>query len=301
MAVRLYTVPASHPSAAVERALQLKGAEYERIDLITALHRPIQRVRFGGWSVPSVDPRGRHEGAGLAQDHARARRALSRSRRSIPPTTSARAHVERAEQWGEEVLQPLARRHHLGGGAARAAVDALLPRRGAKLPLPDGMAMLGAPLVLRAAVRMNGASDENVRADLMHLDSHLQRADDWIADGVLGGEQANAADLQIGSSIRLMQTLDDVAPRLDDRPVGELARRWFPEYPGLHAGAVAPAALAGGAHQRLSVTFPLALVARPPRGVKVSLSVAVTLRARRSARLPLRESFSVTVPLPARA
>jgi glutathione S-transferase len=103
---------------------------------------------------------------------------------------------------------------------------------GARLPLPVGMAMLGAPLVLRAAVRLNGASDENVRADLMHLDSHLERVDDWIADGVLGAEQANAADLQVGSSIRLMQTLGDVAPRLDGRPVGELARRWFPDYPG---------------------------------------------------------------------
>jgi hypothetical protein len=29
-----------------------------------------------------------------------------------------------------------------------------------------------------------------------------------------------------------MQTLADLATRLDPPPVGELARRWFPEYPG---------------------------------------------------------------------
>jgi glutathione S-transferase len=230
MAVRLYTVAASHPSAAAERALQLKGAEYERIDLITVLHKPIQRARFGGWSVPAAI----FEDGTKVLGSRKIMRALD-ERHPEPPLYPAgeeeRTHVLRAEQWGEEVLQPLARR--VTWAALKRAPQAMRSYLdGAKLPLPEGMAMLGAPLVLRAAVRLNGASDANVRADLMHLDSHLERADDWIADGVIGGEQANAADLQIGSSIRLMQTLGDLAPRLDGRPVGELARRWFPDYPG---------------------------------------------------------------------
>jgi glutathione S-transferase len=230
MAVRLYAVPASHPSAAVERALQLKGADYERIDMITALHKPVQRVRFGGWSVPSAI----FDDGTKVLGSRRIMRALE-ERFPEPPfypaDKDARAYVERAEQWGEEVLQPLARR--VTWAALRRAPEAMRSYLdGAKLPLPEGMAMLGAPLVLRTALRINGASDENVRADLMHLDSHLERADDWIGDGVLGGELANAADLQIGASIRLMQTLADLAPRLDARPVGELARRRFPDYPG---------------------------------------------------------------------
>ena len=230
MAVRLYTVPASHPSAAVERALQLKGAEYERIELITSLHKPIQRVRFGGWSVPSAIL---GDGTKVLGSRRIMRELEERYPEPalFPADDAARAHVERAEQWGEEVLQPLARR--VTWAALKRAPQAMRSYLdGAKLPLPENVAMMGAPMVLRAAVRMNGASDENVRADLTHLDSHLERADDWISDGVLGGEQANAADLQIGSSIRLMQTLADLATRLDARPVGELARRWFPEYPG---------------------------------------------------------------------
>jgi glutathione S-transferase len=230
MTVRLYAVPASHPSAAAERALQLKGADYERIDLINTLHKPIQRVRFGGWSVPSAIF---DDGAKVLGSR-KILRALDERYPEpslYPADDDARAYVERAEQWGEEVLQPLARR--ITWAALRHSPHAMRSYlAGAKLPLPEGMAMLGAPVVLRVAVRLNGASDENVRADLMHLDSHLQRADDWIADGVLGGEQPNAADLQIGSSIRLMQTHGDLAPRLDARPVGELGRRWFPEYPG---------------------------------------------------------------------
>jgi glutathione S-transferase len=228
MAVRLYAVPASHPSAAVERALQLKGADYKRIDLITALHRPVQRVRFGGWSVPSVifDDGTKVLGSGAIMH------ALD-ERWPEPPLYPAdgNARVRRAEQWGEEVLQPLARR--ITWAALRRSPQAMRSYlEGARLPLPAGVAMLGAPVVLRAAVRMNGASDENVRADLMHLDSHLLRIDDWIADGAIGGEQANAADLQIGSSIALLRTLGDLQPRLDARPAGELARHWFPEYPG---------------------------------------------------------------------
>jgi len=230
MAVRLYTVPASHPSAAAERALQLKGADYQRIELVTTLHKPIQRARFGGWSVPAVI----FEDGTKVLGSRTIMRALEErypEPRLFPADADARAHVERAEQWGDEVLQPLARR--VTWAALKRAPQAMRSYLdGAKLPLPEGMAMLGAPLVLRAAVRINGAGDENVRADLMHLDSHLDRADDWIADGVIGGEQVSAADLQIGSSIRLMQTLGDLAPRLDGRPVGELARRWFPDYPG---------------------------------------------------------------------
>jgi hypothetical protein len=87
--------------------------------------------------------------------------------------------------------------------------------------------MLGAPVVLRAAVRMNGASDENVRADLMHLDSHLARADDWISDGVLGREQANAADLQIGATMEVLDTVGDLRPLLAGRPGAEFWKRWF--------------------------------------------------------------------------
>jgi len=234
--VRLYAVPASHPSAAVERALQLKGADHERIDLITIAHRPYLRARFGSSTAPAAlfD-----DGTKVSGSRAIMRELDQRFPEPplLPPDRDARAHVLRAEQWGEEVLQPLARRVTW---AAVVRAPHAMPSylEGANLPLPPRLALLGAPLVSRAAVRVNHAGEHEVRADLAHLDSHLQRADDWIADGVIGGERPNAADLQIGAGIRLLQTLADLAPRLDARPVGELARRWFPDYPG-HTPALA--------------------------------------------------------------
>jgi glutathione S-transferase len=80
-----------------------------------------------------------------------------------------------------------------------------------------------------------------VRADLINLDFHLDRADRWIAAGAMGASDTapNAADLQVGSSLRLLLTLEDLAPRIDARACGRLARRWFPDYPGaLGAGAL---------------------------------------------------------------
>ena len=70
---------------------------------------------------------------------------------------------------------------------------------GARLPVPRPLARLTAPLTARAAQCANHASDGSVRADLIGLERHLERVEGWIADGVLGGAEPNAADLQIGA------------------------------------------------------------------------------------------------------
>src|SRR3954465_4758440 len=48
----LYVVPASHPCAAVERALQCKSLAYRRVDLIPLWHVVHQRAVFGRRPVP---------------------------------------------------------------------------------------------------------------------------------------------------------------------------------------------------------------------------------------------------------
>ena len=88
---------------------------------------------------------------------------------------------------------------------------------------------------------MNQADDEGVRADLTALPGWLQRVDDWIAEGVLGADPPNAADLQIAASLRLAMTLDDLRPAIESRPAGELALRAIPDFPG-RAASVLPQA-----------------------------------------------------------
>jgi hypothetical protein len=59
---------------------------------------------------------------------------------------------------------------------------------------------------------------------------------------VLGNEQPNAADLQIGSTMLLLQTIGDVRPLLDGRPALRLAS-YFPPMAGAIKAGTLPAQL----------------------------------------------------------
>ena len=227
MSYVLYAIPASHPSATVERALRLKGLPYRRVELIPVAHKAVVRARFGETTVPALAfPDGRR----LAGSRTILRALEEHAPSLLPAERDARRLAERAEEWGDQVLQPLARRVVWAAVVRRAEVmDAY--SASAELPVPRAIARLSAPLVARAARAVNHASDLNVRADLAHLGHHLDRVDGWIADGVLGGEAPNVGDLQIAPSLALLASVEDLAPVFAGRPAPELARRWFPDYP----------------------------------------------------------------------
>ena len=63
--------------------------------------------------------------------------------------------------------------------------------------MPIALAAPTAPLIVAISARLNGASDENVRADLEALGGLLQHVDDLIAAGTINGAELNAADFQI--------------------------------------------------------------------------------------------------------
>jgi glutathione S-transferase len=251
MTAVLYATPASHPCAVVERALQLKDMPYRRVELIPVAHRVVQQARFGARTVPGVEF---DDGARVVGSRTILRELDARiaAPALLPEDEDVRARVERAEEWGDQVLQPLVRRVVWAAvSRAPAAIDGYT--KGADLPVPRPVARVTAPLVARLARRVNGATDPVVRADLIGLrTTHLDRVDRWIADGTLGGAGPNAADLQIGASLRLLGTVQDVAPLLDGRPADELARRWFPELPGTVPAGTLPrrwlAAPSNGGH-----------------------------------------------------
>jgi glutathione S-transferase len=147
--------------------------------------------------------------------------------------------VLEAERWGDEVLQPAVRR--IVWSALKRRPEAIPSfQQASQLPqLPRPVVRAVAPGVIAIERAMNGAADEAARADLRALPDHLDRIDDWILDGTLGGAKApNAADLQLASSVRLLSTLDDVRPLLHGRPSDALAGALFPDFPGdVPAGA----------------------------------------------------------------
>ncbi len=247
MTAVLYAIPASHPCATVERALQLKRMPYRRVELIPVAHHLPMRARFGAATVPGIEFDDGERCVGSRP----ILRALDRRVPSpplLPGDEDERARVERAEEWGDQVLQPLARRV-IWAAVSRSPGATASYLEGAKLPLPRPVALASAPYVARLAARVNGASEPTVRADLIGLRvTHVGRVEGWIEEGVLGGPAANAADLQIGAALRLLLTIEDVAPLLSGRLVEGLARRWFPSYPGVTPAGAFPRAWVNGGH-----------------------------------------------------
>jgi glutathione S-transferase len=232
---RLYVVHGSHPCETVKRAMEMKGIPYKLVELPPPLHAPIQRLLFGERTVPAL----RLNGEKLSGSR-RILRRLEELRPDpplFPADAGARARQDEAESWGDEVFQPIARR--LLWHAMRRNPGAMVSySEHAKVPLPAPMIRMSAPLIARGAGRLNNVSDEAVRADYDALPGYLDKVDGWIEAGVLGGEQPNAADLQIATTLRLLMTLEDLRPLIEDRPAGQLALRLFPQVDGrMPAGA----------------------------------------------------------------
>lgn len=247
MAAKLHAVPASHPCATVEAALQAKGIAFERVDWAPALHKAVQKLRFGGGTVPGIVF---DDGEKVLGSKAILRALDRRSPEPplLPSDPQARAAVEAAESWGDEDLQSVVRRvlwHALS--ADTGAQLSYLEGARIKPPLPRPAVKAGGGAVAFLERRFNAVDDAAVREDLRRLPEMLDRIDGLLGDGTLGtGGHPNAADLQIAASVRLLLTLEDLAPAVDGRPAGAHARHWFPQYPGrVPAGAlsgVAPAA-----------------------------------------------------------
>ena len=49
---------------------------------------------------------------------------------------------------------------------------------------------------------------------------------------MIGGDEPNAADFQIGTTVRVFLAYEDLRGLVEGRPAGELAMRLLPRYPG---------------------------------------------------------------------
>jgi glutathione S-transferase len=67
---------------------------------------------------------------------------------------------------------------------------------------------------------------------------------------VLAGERPNAADLQLGSSLKVLSGLGDVYPLLEGRPALGLGERLFPDLTGHCPAGALPANWLPGARPR---------------------------------------------------
>jgi glutathione S-transferase len=231
----VYVIPASPPCATIEAALRLKGVPYDVTELPPVVHALHQLARFGAPTVPAM----KLDGTKVSGS-----RAITRAleERWPNPPLYGRDGIEEAEAWADDDLQRVGRRviwwamRH-----CHAAMPTFL--EGSNLPMPRPVARALAPATAPLGARRNRATDAAVRAELAALPAHLDRIDGWIDAGVVGTEEATAADLQIGAVLGLLLVHDDVAPIVERHPrAAALSRRWFPTYPGHVPAGVFPAA-----------------------------------------------------------
>jgi glutathione S-transferase len=219
--------------------LEHKGIPYKRTDLMPVVSKGVLRaVGFPGVTVPALK---------LDGDKVQGSREIAREldrRQPEPPLFPAepqmRAAVEEAERWGNDVLQP-PMRQILWWTIKRDKEPLRSYSEGAKLGLPISLAMKTAAPIVALSARFNEADDEHVRRGLAEMPAMLDKGDAYLAAGVLGGEQLNAADFQIAPSLGLAMTLDDLRPAIENRPAGALAKRVVPNYPGKTPPILPPA------------------------------------------------------------
>jgi glutathione S-transferase len=228
----LHALPPSHPCMTAEAALKLKGIAYERIDFTPGEHvaKMAELYGEGNTTVPGVLIDGEPVHG--------SRRILARLEQLQPapplyPEETADA-VREAERWGDGELQDLGRR--LPWGALHFRPEAVGTFGGAGPLDPAGTDF--AIRMARATWKYHGITAQRLADDLAGLPAKLDHVDALVGEGTVGGETPNAADLQIGATIRVLLTVGDLVPLLTDRPAEALARRWFPDYPGeIPAGA----------------------------------------------------------------
>lgn len=226
--VKLYSIAISHPARAALLMLRHKGIDHEVVDIPPGGQRLVLRLYgFRGGTVPALKIDGRRVQGSLAVS--RALDELQPQPPLFPSDAEARAAVEDAERWGEAELQPPPR--HIFRWCAAHDYD--LRRalaRAVKMPAPSLAARLFKPVSWYYSRVVSGSSDESVRDELAALPGQIDHVDELIARGVIGGEQPNAADFQIATSVRVLLNFPQLRPLIEDRPAGGLAMRIAPSF-----------------------------------------------------------------------
>ena len=226
--VKLYGFVLSHPVTTVRLALARKGIDFEQVNLTVGLHAAqLRTLGFSRGTVPAIKLDGQKiQGS---REIIRALEEMQPEPRLFPADPSLRIAVEDAERWGEETLQPIPRRLFRYIASANPSIrEGVAEREG--LPAPKLVARATAPLSKRMAAKA-GADAAQVRADMNALPGLIRRVEQMIKDGVIGGDEPNAADFQIAPTIRVLMNMGDTSPLLEGTPVAEWAKGLVPDYP----------------------------------------------------------------------
>lgn len=233
----------SHPCAAVEAALKLKGLDYERVELQPGPHVAQMAEVYG-------EDRTTVPGAVFDDEPVHGSNAILERLEQIAPSPALFPDGELGEKvieamtWGDVELQPLGR--SLSWGALHFRPESLGTFAPGGSPLdPAGTDF--AIRLIRGTWKYHKLTAARLADDLAGLPAKLDRVDQYVTDGILLGDQPNAADLQIGSTLSVLRTIGDIRTLIDGRPAEQVARKWFEDRPGYVPAGAFPAGWVPGA------------------------------------------------------
>jgi glutathione S-transferase len=235
--IKLYMFTGSAPSITARLMLEHKGLDYKRVHLMVGPHAFSLLGRgFQTMTVPALKVDGRRVQG--SREISRALDELAPQPPLFPTDPQRRRAVADAERFGEE-LQDAVRRIVLC--AARRDPKAFLRLYRHANPLMRPAQRVSRRFVTRLATAGHRATDRAGQEDLAALPAYLNQIDALIEEGLLAGAELNAADLQIAPNVALLLRFDDLAPFIENRPVGQHAQRIVPDLPG-RIGTVLPTA-----------------------------------------------------------
>ena len=250
MEAKLYVILGSHACRTGILMLEHKGIEYERVELATGLHPFLLRVRgFGGNPEPfrriggrspfmlgTADRMGTVPTLELDGRRVKTNRAIARFLDEVRPEPALfpadperRREVEEAERWGDEVFQMTARRLALAAGrrGAEGIVDGGRDGRlGPLLWRQDTIREVGVRFLGLFVFGVGGDAERELLAELPEM---LDRIDGCIEAEVLNGEELNAADFMIVTSLALLTYVRELRPEIERRPAIRLLDRVLPD------------------------------------------------------------------------
>jgi len=233
--ITIHVLPPSHPCMAARAALDVKGLSYEVVTLDMGRH---------GDQVEAIYGEGRRTVPGMmiGEESIHGSTAiLERLDQLVPdnplyPDGIAEG-VREAELWADGHLQDLGRR--LPWGALYFRPESMGTFGGAGPLDPAGVDF--AMKFIHGTWKYHKISAAKLAEDLGTVPAMVEQIEKFAAQGVIDGEQPTAADLQIGSTVRVLLTVGDLHASFEDSAAERVARRHFPDYDGLVPAGAFPA------------------------------------------------------------
>lgn len=233
--IKLHVLPPSHPCMTVRAALDLKGLEYEVVTLDMGKHGSQVEELYGegNRTVPGmfVGDEAVHGSTAI----------LQRLEELVPDNPlypdGIAGEVREAELWADGHLQDLGRR--LPWGALHFRPESMGTFGGAGPLDPAGVDF--AMKFIHSTWKYHGITAARLAEDLSTVPEMVERIEGFAERGLIDGEDPTAADLQIGSTVRVLLTVGDLHPAFEGSAAERIARRLFPDYDGLVPAGAFPA------------------------------------------------------------